>query len=155
MAKIPFSNSLPSPVRLPKIRSIAPNPAKIAITKIRISWADVLLPLRVDDGNDGGIHRRLHGKFGGRRAGDQGSDRVQPGIGSAPVFFVIAREGDDGDGVQGMWLPWQSVANGEPIAKMLDTFNVMNVKDLKDVPIEELRAILYSYGVGGNQHRKF
>jgi len=61
----------------------------------------------------------------------------------------------DGDGVQGMWLPWQSVANGEPIAKMLDTFNVMDVKDLKDVPIEELRAILKAYGVGGNPHRKF
>jgi hypothetical protein len=58
-------------------------------------------------------------------------------------------------GTQGIWLPWQSVANAEPIAKMMDTFGVADVLDLKNVSLEELRTTLYKYGVGGNEHRKF
>lgn len=58
-------------------------------------------------------------------------------------------------GTQGIWLPWQSIANGEPIVKMLDTFNVSDVQNLKDVPLEQLKEVLENYGVGGKQHRKF
>ena len=62
----------------------------------------------------------------------------------------------DGDGVQGMWLPWQSVANAEPIAKMYDTFGTADVKVLKNtVSLEQLRTMLGTYGVGGNAHRAF
>ena len=68
--------------------------------------------------------------------------------------FGYASATDD-DNVMGVWLPWQSAANAEPIAKMYDTFGFGDVKLLKDKPIEELRAILKAYGVGGNPHRKF
>ena len=62
----------------------------------------------------------------------------------------------DGDGVQGMWLPWQSVANAEPIAKMYDTFGTADVKVLKNtMSLEQLRTMLGNYGVGGNAHRAF
>lgn len=61
----------------------------------------------------------------------------------------------DDDGVAGVWLPWQSAANAEPIAKMYDTFNETDVKALKDYSNEELNEILLNYGVGGKAHRKF
>ena len=68
--------------------------------------------------------------------------------------FGYASATDDNN-VMGVWLPWQSAANAEPIAKMYDAFGVGDVKLLKNVPIEELRAILKAYGVGGNPHRVF
>ena len=68
--------------------------------------------------------------------------------------FGYASAKDD-KGVMGVWLPWQSAANAEPIAKMMDTFGVADVLDLKNVSLEELRTTLYKYGVGGNEHRKF
>ena len=68
--------------------------------------------------------------------------------------FGYASAKDD-DGVMGVWLPWQSAANAEPIAKMMDTFGVADVRDLKNTSIEELRRILKAFGVGGNVHRKF
>ena len=61
----------------------------------------------------------------------------------------------DDDGVMGVWLPWASVANAEPIAKMYDGFGSADVMDYADVPLEELRAALDKIGVGGNAHRKY
>ena len=61
----------------------------------------------------------------------------------------------DDDGVMGVWLPWASVANAEPIAKMYDGFGSADVADFEDVPMEELRAILDGIGVGGNAHRRY
>ncbi len=68
--------------------------------------------------------------------------------------FGYASATDDYN-VMGVWLPWQSAANAEPIAKMYDTFGFGDVKYLKNYSIEELREILYSYGVGGKAHRIF
>ena len=44
MARIPLSNSLPSPHRFPKILSTAPTTANTAITAIKISCADIVFP---------------------------------------------------------------------------------------------------------------
>ncbi len=74
---------------------------------------------------------------------------------ASTVYGFTFSAANDIYGNVGIWLPWQSIANGEPIAKMYDTFGVCDVKELKDMPIQELREILYEYGVGGNQHRVF
>ena len=74
---------------------------------------------------------------------------------ASTIYSFGYASAEDDNGVQGVWLPWQSVANAEPIAKMMDTFNVSDVKDLKKVPISELRQILSNFGVGGNPHRTF
>ena len=74
---------------------------------------------------------------------------------ASTIYTFSYSAAKDQYGTQGIWLPWQSVANGEPVTKMIDTFNVCDVKALKDVPIIELRKVLDNYGVGGNEHRKF
>ena len=74
---------------------------------------------------------------------------------ASTIYTFSYSAAKDQYGTQGIWLPWQSVANGEPIAKMIDTFNVADVMALKDVSINELRNILKEYGVGGNTHRRF
>lgn len=61
----------------------------------------------------------------------------------------------DDDGIMGVWLPWASVANAEPIAKMYDGFGSADVSDFEDTPLEELRAVLEEIGVGGNAHRQY
>lgn len=61
----------------------------------------------------------------------------------------------DDDDVEGVWLPWQSAANAEPIAKMYDTFNYGDVKTFENTPVSQLLEILNQYGVGGNAHRKY
>ena len=61
----------------------------------------------------------------------------------------------DDNGVMGVWLPWASVANAEPIAKMYDHFGTADVKDLEDYPLETLRESLEQYGIGGKKHRKY
>jgi hypothetical protein len=59
----------------------------------------------------------------------------------------------DDEGIMGVWLPWSSVANAEPIAKMLVEFGKADVMAFRDVPLEELRAMLDEVGIGGNSHR--
>ncbi len=54
----------------------------------------------------------------------------------------------------GVWLPWSSVANIEPIANMDQTFNETDVKELKGVSLNELRSMLDAYGVGGKPYQK-
>jgi hypothetical protein len=61
----------------------------------------------------------------------------------------------DGRGEMGVWLPWQSVANAEPIAKMYDTFGSADVLTYKNTSLSSLRSTLKAYGVGGKTHRKY
>ena len=61
----------------------------------------------------------------------------------------------DGNGVEGVWLPWCSDANADPIARMYDNFGVADVGEFRDTPIDELRASLDSFGIGGHAHRHF
>ncbi|MBQ8213541.1 MAG: hypothetical protein IJZ80_05970 [Clostridia bacterium] len=49
----------------------------------------------------------------------------------------------DPDGVMGVWLPWQSVANAAPICDMLLTFGAADVADFADTPVEELYQKLF------------
>jgi hypothetical protein len=49
----------------------------------------------------------------------------------------------DGEGVMGVWLPWQSVANAAPICDMLLTFGKADVADFADIPVEELYQKLF------------
>ncbi len=68
--------------------------------------------------------------------------------------FGFASATDD-DGVMGVWLPWASVANAEPIAKMYDHFGKADVKEFGETSLEVLRSQLNAYGVGGGAHRKY
>lgn len=61
----------------------------------------------------------------------------------------------DDDNVQGVWLPWQSDANAEPIAKMYEAFGSGDVKTYENTPIQELRNTLDSFGIGGHAHKKY
>ena len=61
----------------------------------------------------------------------------------------------DDEGVMGVWLPWASVANAEPIAKMYDNFGEADVAELWETSIESLRSQLEKIGVGGKAHRKY
>lgn len=61
----------------------------------------------------------------------------------------------DDEGVQGVWLPWSSAANAEPIAKMYDNFAEADVLFSKDISQEDLLEQLTNYGVGGKPHRVF
>ena len=49
----------------------------------------------------------------------------------------------DGEGVMGVWLPWQSVANAAPICDMLLTFGKADVADFADISVEELYQKLF------------
>ena len=59
---------------------------------------------------------------------------------------------DDND-VEGVWLPWQSAANAEPIMKMMETFGNPDVGTFRSTEISALRETLASYGVGGHEHK--
>ena len=61
----------------------------------------------------------------------------------------------DDEGVMGVWLPWASVANAEPIAKMYDNFGEADVAEFWETSIESLRSQLKKIGVGGKAHRKY
>ena len=49
----------------------------------------------------------------------------------------------DDQGVEGVWLPWQSVANAAPICDMMLKFGVADVAELADTPIDELYQTLF------------
>ena len=49
----------------------------------------------------------------------------------------------DDQGIEGVWLPWQSVANAAPICDMMLIFGVADVADLANTPVEELYKILF------------
>lgn len=68
--------------------------------------------------------------------------------------FGYASAKDDND-VMGVWLPWQSAANAEPIAKMYDIFNDADVHNFASYSHDELLNILENAGVGGKTHRVF
>lgn len=56
----------------------------------------------------------------------------------------------------GVWLPWSSVANCEPIAKMMTNFGYGDVMVVNHMySMEELRNILNSVGVGGKPHKVY
>ena len=59
----------------------------------------------------------------------------------------------DDDGVEGVWLPWQSAANAEPIAKMCEVFGSADVREFENTSILDLLSILDNFGVGGNEHK--
>lgn len=61
----------------------------------------------------------------------------------------------DDEGIQGVWLPWASVANAEPIAKMYDNFGEADVIFAKDIDHSQLVEMLQIFGVGGHPHRNF
>ena len=63
----------------------------------------------------------------------------------AAKFIGIRRHrlATDGEGVMGVWLPWQSVANAAPICDMLLTFGKADVADFADIPVEELYQKLF------------
>jgi len=49
----------------------------------------------------------------------------------------------DDKGIEGVWLPWQSVANADPICDMMLVFGVTDVAELAEAPVEELYQILF------------
>lgn len=59
----------------------------------------------------------------------------------------------DDEGVQGVWLPWASVANAEPIAKMYDNFGDADVVFATEIEHSQLVEMLETFGVGGHPHR--
>lgn len=59
---------------------------------------------------------------------------------------------EDDDGVMGVWLPWQSAANAEPIAKMYEVFGQADVGDFRSRDLAGLQSTLSSFGVGGHAH---
>ena len=61
----------------------------------------------------------------------------------------------DDEGIMGVWLPWSSVANVEPIAKMIVEFGAADVMHFKDISLAELRDRLAAIGIGGNAHRTY
>ena len=61
----------------------------------------------------------------------------------------------DGNGVEGVWLPWCSDANADPISRMYDHFGVADVGEFRNTPLEELRTSLNTFGIGGHAHRHF
>ena len=61
----------------------------------------------------------------------------------------------DGNGVEGVWLPWCSDANADPIARMYDHFGVADVGEFRNTSLEELRSSLNTFGIGGHAHRHF
>lgn len=50
---------------------------------------------------------------------------------------------------RGVWLPWITCANIEPILNMVRTFSQPNIDALKDVPLSVLKEQLGCYGAGG------
>ncbi|MBQ8370131.1 MAG: hypothetical protein IJY35_09150 [Clostridia bacterium] len=62
----------------------------------------------------------------------------------AEASTVITRDGPFtyGSVDNGVWLPWCSAANADPIAKMLTIFGKADVADLADVPLDELRRLI-------------
>ena len=74
---------------------------------------------------------------------------------ASTIYSFGYNSATDDDNVMGVWLPWQSAANAEPIAKMYDTFNNADVKTFENTPIETLQETLAKFGVGGNAHRKY
>ncbi len=52
----------------------------------------------------------------------------------------------------GVWLPWITNSNVEPIANMLQTFGKADVSTLKDSGFAALREKLDTYGAGGNAY---
>ena len=74
---------------------------------------------------------------------------------ASTIYSFGYNSATDDDNVQGVWLPWQSAANAEPIAKMYDTFGYADVALSKEVSLDELTKILKEYGVGGKAHRAY
>ena len=74
---------------------------------------------------------------------------------ASTIYSFGYHSATDDDDVMGVWLPWQSAANAEPIAKMYDTFNEADVKAFEKTPITTLQETLAKFGVGGNAHRKY
>lgn len=54
-------------------------------------------------------------------------------------------------GDRGIWLPWISCANIEPISQMEDTFGVKDIETAGKQSLENLRTSLEAYGAGGNK----
>lgn len=74
---------------------------------------------------------------------------------ASTIYSFGYHSATDDDDVMGVWLPWQSAANAEPIAKMYDTFNEADVKAFETTSIETLQEALAKFGVGGKAHRKY
>lgn len=55
-------------------------------------------------------------------------------------------------GGRGIWLPWISCANAEPISQMEDTFGMADVSAAKALGQARLRQMLEMYGAGGHRH---
>ena len=53
------------------------------------------------------------------------------------------RSAADDQGIEGVWLPWQSVVNAAPICDMMLTFGVADVAKLANTPIEDLYQLLF------------
>ncbi len=75
---------------------------------------------------------------------------------ASTIYSFGFRSAVDDDGVEGVWLPWASVANAEPIAKMYENFGQADVMEVvKGTSLERLREILEHIGVGGHEHTKY
>lgn len=61
--------------------------------------------------------------------------------------FNFASAKDD-EGIQGVWLPWSSVANAAPIIDMILNFGSADVMDYSSEDIEDLRDIMFMNGCG-------
>ncbi|MBQ9482401.1 MAG: hypothetical protein IJU84_09565 [Clostridia bacterium] len=60
-------------------------------------------------------------------------------------YFVTAER-------RGVWLPWITNANIEPIANMMQTFGEADVRQLQTYSIDELKGMLTAYGAGGHTY---
>ncbi|MCK9537473.1 MAG: pectate lyase, partial [Bacilli bacterium] len=74
---------------------------------------------------------------------------------ASTIFSFGFSSAVDDEGIMGVWLPWSSVANAEPISKMIVEFGAADVMNFKDIPLDELRTRLDQIGVGGKAHRIF
>ena len=72
---------------------------------------------------------------------------------ASTIYTFGFKSAEDDDGTMGVWLPWQSAANAEPIAKMYEAFGKGDVGEFRDTSITDLRTTLSDIGVGGHAHK--
>lgn len=67
------------------------------------------------------------------------------------AFFASGNPGNDPENQTGVWLPWCTVAQIEPISAMEKTFGVRSVEEAATQEREALIAMLEAYGAGGKR----
>ena len=65
----------------------------------------------------------------------------------ADFYFITAAS-------DGVWLPWITNSNIEPMANMYQTFRTADIDELSGVSLGELKTMLSDYGAGGKPYGK-